>query len=34
MGFLNKLFSSKKEEEQTMAELNIGIIIGSTREVE
>jgi len=32
MGFFNKLFRTKKEEEQTMAELNIGIIIGSTRE--
>jgi NAD(P)H-dependent FMN reductase len=32
MGFLNKLFGTKKEEEETMAKLNIGIILGSTRE--
>ena len=32
MGFLNKLFGVKKEEEETMAKLNIGIILGSTRE--
>lgn len=32
MGFLNKLFGSKQEEEKQMATLNIGIIIGSTRE--
>jgi NAD(P)H-dependent FMN reductase len=32
MGFLNKLFGSKQEEVQTMTPLNIGIILGSTRE--
>src|SRR5690606_9184368 len=32
MGFLDKLFGTKKEEEQTMTKLNIGIILGSTRE--
>lgn len=32
MGFLNKLFGTKQEEEETMTKLNIGIIIGSTRE--
>ncbi|QCR30890.1 NADPH-dependent FMN reductase [Lysinibacillus sp. SGAir0095] len=32
MGFLNKLFGNKQEEEQTMTKLNIGIILGSTRE--
>lgn len=33
MNFLNKLFGKKQEEEMTMTEkLNIGIIIGSTRE--
>ncbi|MFC7687932.1 NADPH-dependent FMN reductase [Ureibacillus sp. GCM10028918] len=32
MGFLNKLFGTKQEEEQTMTKLNIGIILGSTRE--
>ncbi len=32
MGFLNKLFGAKKEEEETMTKLNIGIILGSTRE--
>ena len=32
MGFLNKLFGEKKEEEETMTKLNIGIILGSTRE--
>ena len=34
MGFLNKLFgsNSSQEEEQQMTTLNIGIIIGSTRE--
>ncbi|MCA1033125.1 NAD(P)H-dependent oxidoreductase [Bacillus infantis] len=32
MGFLNKLFGTKKEEEETMTKLNIGIILGSTRE--
>lgn len=36
MGFLSKLFGSdkqsNKQEEQTMTKLNIGIIIGSTRE--
>lgn len=32
MGFLDKLFGKKQEEEQTMTQLNIGIILGSTRE--
>lgn len=32
MGFLNKLLGTKKEEEETMTKLNIGIILGSTRE--
>lgn len=32
MGFLNKLFGIKQEEEQKMTKLNIGIILGSTRE--
>lgn len=33
MGFFNKLFGNQKEEDLTMAQtLNIGIIIGSTRE--
>ena len=32
MGFLNKLFGKKLEEEQPMTKLNIGIILGSTRE--
>ncbi|WP_313800241.1 NADPH-dependent FMN reductase [Cytobacillus sp.] len=32
MGFLNKLFGVKQKEEETMTKLNIGIIIGSTRE--
>jgi len=32
VGFLNKLFGEKKEEEETMTKLNIGIILGSTRE--
>lgn len=32
MGFLNKLFGFKQEEEETMTKLNIGIILGSTRE--
>lgn len=32
MRFLNKLFGAKNEEEETMTKLNIGIIIGSTRE--
>lgn len=32
MGFLNKLFGSSQEEEKQMTTLNIGIIIGSTRE--
>ncbi|WP_121612682.1 NADPH-dependent FMN reductase [Mesobacillus foraminis] len=32
MGFLTKLFGTKQEEEKTMAKLNIGIILGSTRE--
>ncbi|ETI68076.1 NADPH-dependent FMN reductase [Neobacillus vireti] len=32
MGFLNKLFGSKLEEDDKMTQLNIGIILGSTRE--
>jgi NAD(P)H-dependent FMN reductase len=32
VGFLNKLFGVKNEEEETMTKLNIGIILGSTRE--
>ncbi|MFC4711705.1 NADPH-dependent FMN reductase [Planococcus dechangensis] len=32
MGFFNKLFGAEKEEETTMTKLNIGIILGSTRE--
>ncbi|WP_182102018.1 NADPH-dependent FMN reductase [Niallia taxi] len=32
MGFFSKLFGTKQEEEQTMGKLNIGIILGSTRE--
>lgn len=32
MGFLNKFFGTKQEEEETMTKLNIGIILGSTRE--
>ncbi|WP_153733621.1 NADPH-dependent FMN reductase [Sporosarcina obsidiansis] len=32
MGFLNKLFGNEKQEEQPMTKLNIGIILGSTRE--
>jgi len=32
MGFLNKLFGNEKQEEPTMTKLNIGIILGSTRE--
>ncbi|MCT2344468.1 NADPH-dependent FMN reductase [Niallia taxi] len=32
MGFFSKLFGTKQEEEQTMEKLNIGIILGSTRE--
>lgn len=32
MGFLNRLFGIKQEEEETMTKLNIGIILGSTRE--
>lgn len=32
MSFLNKLFGTKKEEEKEMTKLNIGIILGSTRE--
>lgn len=32
MGFFNKLFGAEKEEEATMTKLNIGIILGSTRE--
>ncbi|MBT2759259.1 NAD(P)H-dependent oxidoreductase [Mesobacillus foraminis] len=32
MGFFTKLFGTKQEEEKTMAKLNIGIILGSTRE--
>ena len=32
MGFFNKLFGAEQEEETTMTKLNIGIILGSTRE--
>lgn len=32
MGFLDKLFGKKTEEETTMTKLNIGIILGSTRQ--
>jgi len=32
MGFWNKLFGNEKQEEETMTKLNIGIILGSTRE--
>ncbi|MCM3636117.1 NAD(P)H-dependent oxidoreductase [Sporosarcina luteola] len=32
MGLFNKLFGSKQQEEQTMTNLNIGIILGSTRD--
>lgn len=32
MGLLDKLFGKKQEEEETMTKLNIGIILGSTRE--
>lgn len=32
MGFLNKLFGTTNKEEKTMEKLNIGIILGSTRE--
>ncbi|WML41174.1 NADPH-dependent FMN reductase [Neobacillus sp. OS1-2] len=32
MGFLDKLFGKTKEEETTMTKLNIGIILGSTRQ--
>jgi NAD(P)H-dependent FMN reductase len=32
MGFLDKWFGAKQKEEVTMTKLNIGIIIGSTRE--
>lgn len=32
MGIFSKLFGTKQEEEQTMEKLNIGIILGSTRE--
>ena len=32
MGFFKKLFGAKQEEEKTMTKLNIGIILGSTRE--
>lgn len=32
MGFLNKLFGTQTKEEETMTKLNIGIILGSTRE--
>lgn len=32
MGFLKKLFGTEHKEEETMANLNIGIILGSTRE--
>ncbi|AZU60588.1 NADPH-dependent FMN reductase [Neobacillus mesonae] len=32
MGYFNKLFGSKQEEDDNMTQLNIGIILGSTRE--
>ncbi|MFZ0446153.1 MAG: NADPH-dependent FMN reductase [Bacillus sp. (in: firmicutes)] len=32
MGFFKKIFGAKIEEEKTMTKLNIGIILGSTRE--
>ncbi|GHI00105.1 NADPH-dependent FMN reductase [Neobacillus kokaensis] len=32
MGFFNKLFGFKQEEDDNMTQLNIGIILGSTRE--
>ena len=32
MGVFSRLFGTKKEEETTMTKLNIGIILGSTRE--
>jgi NAD(P)H-dependent FMN reductase len=32
MGLFDKLFGSKQQEEQTMTNLNIGIILGSTRD--
>lgn len=32
MGFFTKLFGAQQEEETTMTKLNIGIILGSTRE--
>ncbi|RSD24969.1 NADPH-dependent FMN reductase [Mesobacillus subterraneus] len=32
MGLFNKLFGSKKKEEKKMEKLNIGIILGSTRQ--
>ncbi|MEO4053205.1 NADPH-dependent FMN reductase [Solibacillus sp. CAU 1738] len=32
MSFLKNLFGTKKEEEQQMAQLKIGIVLGSTRE--
>lgn len=32
MGFLERLFGKKTEEEETMANLKIGIILGSTRQ--
>ncbi|WP_213525122.1 NADPH-dependent FMN reductase [Paenibacillus sp. J31TS4] len=32
MGFMDKLFGSTAKEEKTMEKLNIGIILGSTRE--
>ncbi|GEL04685.1 MULTISPECIES: NADPH-dependent FMN reductase [Rummeliibacillus] len=32
MGFMSKLFGTKQEEEETMTKVNIGIILGSTRE--
>jgi NAD(P)H-dependent FMN reductase len=32
MGFLDKLFGNTNKEESTMSKLNIGIILGSTRE--
>ncbi|MEH7075744.1 NADPH-dependent FMN reductase [Neobacillus drentensis] len=32
MGFLDRLFGESKKEEKTMTKLNIGIILGSTRQ--
>jgi NAD(P)H-dependent FMN reductase len=32
MGFFSKLFGAKQEEEVKMEKLNIGIVLGSTRE--